>query len=40
MHAVMNLRGTKNAGIFLASREPVIFSRRTLFHGVSKEISE
>jgi hypothetical protein len=34
--AVMNLRVPYNAGNFLTSCSPVRFSRRTLFHGVSK----
>ena len=32
----MNLRVPLNAGNFLTRSEPVSFSRRTLFHGVSK----
>jgi hypothetical protein len=35
-NAVMNLRVCKNEGNFLANCKPVNFSRRTLFHGVSK----
>jgi hypothetical protein len=35
VNAVMNLRVPQNAGNFLTGREPVSFSRRTLFHGVS-----
>ena len=34
--AVMNLRVPCNAGNFLTSCKPVIFSRRTLHRGVSK----
>jgi len=34
--AVINLRVPQNAGNFLTSCRPVSFSRRTLFHGVSK----
>ena len=34
--ALMNLRVPWNAGNFLTSCKPVIFSRRTLHHGVSK----
>jgi hypothetical protein len=34
--AVMNLRVPQNAGNFLTSCKPVSFSRRTLFHGVSR----
>ena len=34
--AVMNLRVPWNAGNFLTSCKPVSFSRRTLYHGVSK----
>ena len=37
VNAVMNLRVTKNAGNFLISCEPVSFSRRTLFHAISKD---
>jgi hypothetical protein len=36
VNAVMNLRVPSNAGNFLTSCKPVSFSRRTLFHGVSK----
>ena len=39
-NVVMNFRVRKNPGNFLASCEPVIFLRRTLFHGVGKEISK
>ena len=35
--AVMNLRVPWNARNFLTSRKPVSFSRRTLYHGVSKQ---
>jgi len=35
-NAVMNLPVPQNAGHLLTSLEPVSFSRRTLFHGVSK----
>ena len=34
--AVMNLRVPWNAGNFLTTCKPVSFSRRTLYHGVSK----
>jgi len=36
--AVMNLRFPWNAGNFLTSCKPVSFSRRTLHHGVSKQL--
>ena len=36
--AVMNLQIPWNAGNFLTSCKPLIFSRRTLHHGVSKKI--
>jgi len=36
VNAVMNLRVVQNTANFLTSREPVGFSRRTVFHGVSK----
>jgi hypothetical protein len=36
----MNFRVPKVAGKFLTSRKPVSFSRRTLFHGVSKYITK
>jgi hypothetical protein len=36
--AVMNLRVPQNAGNFLTSCRPVSFSRRTLLHGVSKQV--
>jgi len=35
VNAVMNLLVPSKAGKFLASLEPVKFSRRTLLHGVS-----
>jgi hypothetical protein len=35
VNAVMNLLVPSNAGKFLASLEPVSFSRRTLLHSVS-----
>ena len=38
VNAVMNLWGPQNAGNFLTSWELVSFSRRTLFHGVSKKV--
>ena len=38
VNAVMNLRVPYNAGNFLTSCKPVSFSRRTLHHGVSKEV--
>ena len=34
--AVMNIRVALNAGNFLTSCKPVSFSRRTLYHAVSK----
>jgi hypothetical protein len=40
VNAVMNLRVLKNAGNFLTSRKPVSFSRGTLFHTVSKQVSK
>ena len=36
LKAVMNLLVSQNAGNFLTSCKPVSFSRRTLFHEVSK----
>ena len=36
--AVLNLRVPWNAGNFLTSCKPVSFSRRTLHHGVSKQV--
>ena len=36
VNAVMNLHVPSNTGNFLTSWKPVSFSRRTLFHGVSK----
>jgi len=39
VNAVMNLQVPQNAGNFLTSREPVSFSRRTLFQGV-KSVSK
>jgi len=36
--AVMNIRVPRNAGNFLTSCKPVSFSRRTLHHGVSKDV--
>jgi len=36
--AVMKLRLPKNAENFLTSLEPVSFSRRTLLHGVIKQV--
>ena len=36
VNAVMNIRVPLNVGNFLSSCKPVSFSRRTLFHGVSK----
>ena len=38
VNAVMDLRVPQNAGNFLTSRKPIIFSRRTLLHGVSKQV--
>ena len=35
VNAVMYLRVAANARNFLTSREPVIFSRRSVLHGVS-----
>ena len=40
VNAVMNLRVPQNAENFLASWEAVSFSRRTLFHRVSKWVSK
>ena len=37
--AVINLQGPQDEGNFLTSSEPVGFSRRTLLHGGSKEVS-
>ena len=37
---VTNFRVPEYAGNFLTSSEPVSFSRRTLLHGVSKEVSD
>ena len=39
VNAVMNLR-LPNAGNFLTNCKPVSFSRRTLLHGVSKQIGD
>jgi len=39
VNAVMNIQVPLNAGNFLTTRETVSFSRRTLIHGVSKEVS-
>jgi hypothetical protein len=36
VNAVINLLVPQITGTFLTSCKPVIFSRRTLFHGVSK----
>jgi CRISPR/Cas system-associated protein Cas7 (RAMP superfamily) len=36
VNAVMNLRVSQNVGNFLTIFKPVSFSRRTVFHGVSK----
>jgi len=38
VNAVMNLRFPLNAGNFLTSSKPVSFSRRTLVHGLSKQV--
>ena len=38
VNAVMNPRFPYNVGNFLTNREPVSFSRRALFRGVSKQI--
>jgi hypothetical protein len=38
VNAVMNLRVPQNVGNFLTSCKPVSFSRRILFHRVSKFI--
>jgi len=35
VYKVMNLQVSYKVGYFLSSSEPVSFSRRTLFHGVS-----
>jgi hypothetical protein len=40
VNAVKSLRDPQNSGKFLASLEPVSFSRKTLLHGVSKEVSK
>jgi hypothetical protein len=40
VNAVMNLRVPSDAGNFLTSCKPVSFSRRTLLHGVSKQVSK
>jgi len=37
--AIMNLRVPRNARNFLTSCKPVSFSRRTLHHGVSKQVT-
>ena len=39
VNAVMIFRVPKTVGNFLTSSKPVSFSRRTLFHGVSKKVS-
>jgi hypothetical protein len=36
VNAVKNLRILQNAGNFLTSCKPVSFSRRILFHGISR----
>jgi len=36
VNEIMNLQVPQNAGNFLTKLEPVSFSRRTVFHGVSK----
>jgi hypothetical protein len=38
VNTVIKLRVQKNAGNFLTNYKPVSFSRRTLLHGVSKEL--
>ena len=38
MSTVMNIRVSKMRGISGLAAEPVSFSRRTLFHGVSKKV--
>jgi len=38
--AVMNLRVPFNAGNFLTSCKPLSFSRRSLHHGVGKQLRE
>jgi len=38
VNAVMNLQVPYSVGNFLTSCKPVSFSRRTLLHGVSKEL--
>jgi len=40
VNEVMNLRVPYNAGNFLTSCKPVSFSRNTLLHGVSKQVSK
>ena len=40
VNAVMNLRVPYNPGNFLTSSRQVSFSRRTLLHGVSKQVSK
>jgi hypothetical protein len=40
VNAVMKLRVPINAENFLTSLKPVSFSRRTLLHGVCKEVSK
>jgi len=40
VNVVMNFRVPQNAGNLLTSSEPVSFSRRVLFHGVSKYVNE
>jgi len=35
VNAVMHFRVPQTAGNFMTGKGPVIFSRRTLFHGVS-----
>jgi hypothetical protein len=39
-NVVMNLRVLQNARSFLTSCKQVSFSRRTLFHGVSKYVKK
>jgi hypothetical protein len=38
VNAVMNLRVPSNSGNFLTSGKPVSFSKRTILHGVSKQV--
>jgi hypothetical protein len=40
VNAVMNLRVPKNWGNFLTSCKPISFTRRTLLHGISNQLSK